>query len=74
MGFFRRLPIEHPEALVAVVGHKGVLEVFLSETIGFDPAVDWFDVAGASVTTFEMKKDRNTKFLSMNVRPGRGPL
>lgn len=74
MGFFDGLPTRCGDATVLVVGHKGVLEVVLSETIGFDPSTDWFDIDGASVTTFTLSAERQAKFHCVNMRPGRPPL
>lgn len=70
MTFFDRLAQAHVDQSVLVVGHKGVMEVFLSETIGFDPSVDWFEISGASISTFQIAPDRRTKIISINVRPG----
>jgi broad specificity phosphatase PhoE len=72
VNFFQRLASQHCNQAVLVVGHKGVLEVFLSETIGFDPSIDWFEISGGSVTTFQVSPDQKTKFLSINVCPGCG--
>ena len=44
MMFFARLAQAHVDQSVLVVAHKGVMEVFLSQTIGFDPSVDWFEI------------------------------
>jgi broad specificity phosphatase PhoE len=72
MSFFERVGREHVGQTVLVVGHKGVMEVFLSETIGFDPSVDWFEISGGSISTFQIAPDRRTKIVSINVRPGSG--
>lgn len=74
MGFFDGLPTRCGDATVLVVGHKGVLELVLSETVGFDPSTDWFDIDGASVTSFTLGAGRSTKFHCVNTRPGRPPL
>lgn len=71
MSFFDRLADEHQDQSVLVVGHKGVLEVFLAETIGYDPCTDWFEISGASVSTFDLVKGQKTRFRSINVRSGR---
>ena len=69
MSFFERLAADHEGQTILVVGHKGVMELFFSETIGFDPSADLFEISGASITTFELARDRRIKFLSVNVRP-----
>jgi uncharacterized phosphatase len=70
MTFFERVAQAHLDQTVLVVGHKGVMEVFLSETIGFDPSVNWFEISGASISTFQIARNRRTKIISVNVRPG----
>ena len=67
MDFFRRVTHEHQGENVLVVGHKGVLEVFLSRTLGFDPAIEFFEIGAASITSFRMLHGDRTKFLSINL-------
>jgi alpha-ribazole phosphatase len=74
MTFFSRLERDHCDERVMVVAHKGVLEIFLSQTIGFDPSVDWFDLDGASVTTFKIAAGKKTRFQFVNFCPSRQTL
>ena len=74
MGFFSQVAVTHADQTIMVVAHKGVLEVFLSQTIGFDPCFDWFEITGASITVFEISAEKRAKIVTLNQCPGQRPI
>jgi len=69
LSVFNELSSLEESTNVAVIAHKGVLEVFMTATLGFPPQYDWFTIKGGSISIIEMSTNHRTKFHCINYCP-----